>query len=84
MASGASCVRVSEWLAETRRNSELRKHGLVESSRLGRGAIVCFLGVRVGSNNWSSRLESEFVSELRAWEWAILEPGRQGLVVCFV
>jgi hypothetical protein len=61
-----------------------RRSRLVESSRLERGAAVCFLWVRVRSNKRSSRLESVFASEVRASQCANLEPGRQGLVVCFL
>src|ERR1700685_4368297 len=52
------------WVGITER--ELKRHRLVESSRLERGAIVCFLWVRRCSNNRSSRLESAFAIELRA------------------
>ena len=70
----------------------MARHRLVESSRLERGAIICFLWVRRGSNNSSSRLESAFAVEVRAWQRAsresvrdaksaILAPGRNGAVV---
>jgi hypothetical protein len=84
---GPSCVRVnraSEWLVKALRESEMQKHGLVESSRLERGAIVCFLWVRVGSNKRSSRLERGFAIEICARYWAVVAPGRNSPVVCFV
>src|ERR1700691_2548056 len=81
--SGPFFVWVNEWPVKALRKSEMQKHGLVESSRLERGPIVCFLWVRVGSNKCSSRLESASASEICAWYLPILEPGRNVAVVCF-
>src|ERR1700691_1443466 len=62
---------------------EKRRHGLVESSRLGRDAIDCFLWVSEDSNNSCSRLERGSAIEACARHWPILEPGRNTPMVCF-
>src|ERR1700689_4752955 len=73
---------------------EIRRHGLVESSRLGRDTTVCFLWVSEDSNNSCSRLERGIAIEVRARNCAsresvrdpkcgVLAPGRDSPVVCF-
>ena len=73
---------------------EIRRHGLVESSRLEWDATDCFLWVSEDSNNSCSRLERGIAIEVRARNCAsresvrdpkcgVLAPGRDSPVVCF-
>jgi hypothetical protein len=61
---GAEPVRNDQWRV-VRGERELLRRPLVESSRLEREAIVCFLWVSSDSNNRSSRLERGVAIEVR-------------------